>query len=96
MLAPSVMRVKLWIMLGNILDFYFLPMVGMALPGVLNPPPPPGIQLNVATTRARREIGSRFRDVVLAPGLCQNPTLTTTTDDGASEAIVTYKVSSPD
>jgi len=57
---------------------------------------PPGIQLNAVTTRTRREIGSRVRDVVLALALCHNVTPTTTTDEGASEATVTYQASSPD
>jgi len=56
----------------------------------------PGIQLNAATTRTRREIGSRVRDVVLALALCHNVTPTTATDEGASEATVTYQASSPD
>lgn len=57
---------------------------------------PPAIRLNAATTRTRREIGSRVRDVVLALALCHNVTPTTATDEGASEATITYQASSPD
>lgn len=52
----------------------------------------PGVQLDVATTKAGSEIGSRVRDVVLA--LCHNVTLTTNTYAGALEATVTYQASS--
>lgn len=47
------------------------------------------------TTRSRREIGSRVRDLVLALALCHNVTPTTSTDDhGKTET--TYQASSPD
>ncbi|RPB03952.1 phospholipid-translocating P-type ATPase [Choiromyces venosus 120613-1] len=51
---------------------------------------------NAATTRTRREIGSRVRDVVLALALCHNVTPTTATEEGASEPTTTYQASSPD
>ncbi|KAF2711131.1 phospholipid-translocating P-type ATPase [Pleomassaria siparia CBS 279.74] len=47
-----------------------------------------------STTRTRREIGSRVRDVVLALALCHNVTPTTEEEDG--ETITTYQASSPD
>lgn len=48
------------------------------------------------TTRTRREIGTRVRDVVLALALCHNVTPTTTTEEGSTEATTTYQASSPD
>ncbi|KAI5837824.1 P-type ATPase-like protein [Morchella snyderi] len=48
------------------------------------------------TTRTRREIGTRVRDVVLALALCHNVTPTTTTEEGATEATTAYQASSPD
>ncbi|KAK5993661.1 Phospholipid-transporting ATPase NEO1 [Cladobotryum mycophilum] len=50
--------------------------------------------VNVGTTRTRREIGSRVRDVVLALALCHNVTPTTETEDG--KEITSYQASSPD
>lgn len=49
---------------------------------------------NVGTTRTRREIGSRVRDVVLALALCHNVTPTTETENG--ETVTSYQASSPD
>ncbi|KAK0626501.1 hypothetical protein B0T14DRAFT_492812 [Immersiella caudata] len=49
---------------------------------------------NVGTTRTRREIGSRVRDVVLALALCHNVTPTTEEEDG--EVVTSYQASSPD
>ncbi|KAI1810928.1 phospholipid-translocating P-type ATPase [Poronia punctata] len=46
------------------------------------------------TTRTRREIGSRVRDVVLALALCHNVTPTTDEEDG--QTITSYQASSPD
>ena len=46
------------------------------------------------TTRTRREIGSRVRDVVLALALCHN--VTPSTEVEAGQSIVTYQASSPD
>ena len=46
------------------------------------------------TTRARREIGSRVRDVVLALALCHNVTPTTQEENGQN--VTTYQASSPD
>ncbi|KAI0398274.1 phospholipid-translocating P-type ATPase [Xylariaceae sp. FL0594] len=46
------------------------------------------------TTRTRREIGSRVRDVVLALALCHNVTPTTEEEDGRS--VTSYQASSPD
>lgn len=47
-----------------------------------------------STTRTRREIGSRVRDLVLALALCHNVTPSTEDDEGRS--ITTYQASSPD
>lgn len=47
-----------------------------------------------STTRTRREIGSRVRDLVLALALCHNVTPTTEEADG--HKITTYQASSPD
>ena len=47
-----------------------------------------------STTRTRREIGSRVRDLVLALALCHNVTPSTEEDEGQS--ITTYQASSPD
>jgi phospholipid-translocating ATPase len=46
------------------------------------------------STRTRREIGSRVRDVVLALGICHNVTPTMEEVDG--ETITSYQASSPD
>ena len=50
--------------------------------------------LSGTTTRTRREIGSRVRDVVLALALCHN--VTPTTKDENSHSITAYQASSPD
>lgn len=47
-----------------------------------------------STTRTRREIGSRVRDLVLALALCHNVTPSTEDDEGQS--VTTYQASSPD
>ena len=47
-----------------------------------------------ATTRTRREIGSRVRDVVLALALCHNVTPTTQEENGRN--VTAYQASSPD
>ncbi|KAK3169501.1 hypothetical protein OEA41_008884 [Lepraria neglecta] len=47
-----------------------------------------------STTRTRREIGSRVRDLVLALALCHNVTPSTEDQDGHS--VTTYQASSPD
>ena len=47
-----------------------------------------------STTRTRREIGSRVRDLVLALATCHNVTPTTEEADGQS--FTTYQASSPD
>ncbi|KAL8818281.1 MAG: hypothetical protein Q9191_007977, partial [Dirinaria sp. TL-2023a] len=47
-----------------------------------------------STTRSRREIGSRVRDLVLALALCHNVTPTTEEEEGLS--FTTYQASSPD
>lgn len=49
---------------------------------------------NVGTTRTRREIGSRVRDVVLALALCHNVTPTAEEEDG--KTVTSYQASSPD
>jgi len=46
------------------------------------------------TTRTRREIGSRVRDLVLALALCHN--VTPSTEEEAGHSITTYQASSPD
>lgn len=46
------------------------------------------------TTRTRREIGARVRDVVLALALCHNVTPTTDEEDG--KTVTSYQASSPD
>lgn len=48
-----------------------------------------------STTRTRREIGSRVKDVVLALALCHNVTPTTTTNEAGAEETA-YQASSPD
>lgn len=50
--------------------------------------------MGTSTTRTRREIGSRVRDLVLALALCHNVTPTTDEEDGTS--FTTYQASSPD
>jgi len=47
-----------------------------------------------SSTRTRREIGSRVRDVVLALALCHNVTPTIEEENG--EPVTTYQASSPD
>lgn len=47
-----------------------------------------------STTRTRREIGSRVRDLVLALALCHNVTPSTNEENGQSS--ITYQASSPD
>lgn len=47
-----------------------------------------------STTRTRREISSRVRDLVLALALCHN--VTPSTEEGAGHSITTYQASSPD
>jgi phospholipid-translocating ATPase len=47
-----------------------------------------------STTRTRREIGSRVRDLVLALALCHN--VTPTMEDVDGKNVVTYQASSPD
>ncbi|MCJ1400393.1 putative aminophospholipid-translocase [Xylographa trunciseda] len=47
-----------------------------------------------STTRTRREIGSRVRDVVLALALCHNVTPTTEEENG--HTVTAYQASSPD
>ncbi|KFA77786.1 hypothetical protein S40288_00472 [Stachybotrys chartarum IBT 40288] len=49
---------------------------------------------NVGSTRTRREIGTRVRDVVLALALCHNVTPTTDVEDG--KEVISYQASSPD
>lgn len=47
-----------------------------------------------STTRTRREIGSRVRDLVMALALCHN--VTPTTEEEAGHSFTTYQASSPD
>ncbi|PGH00664.1 phospholipid-translocating ATPase [Blastomyces parvus] len=54
-----------------------------------------GAQTGLAsTTRTRREIGSRVRDIILALALCHN--VTPTTDEQNGEKVTAYQASSPD
>ncbi|KAL1955831.1 hypothetical protein VTO42DRAFT_8070 [Malbranchea cinnamomea] len=48
----------------------------------------------IVTTRTRREIGSRVRDLILALSLCHN--VTPTVDEEEGRKITTYQASSPD
>ncbi|RDA88213.1 hypothetical protein CP532_0341 [Ophiocordyceps camponoti-leonardi (nom. inval.)] len=50
--------------------------------------------VNVGTTRTRRDIASRVRDVVLALALCHNVTPTVDNEDGRQ--VTSYQASSPD
>ena len=47
-----------------------------------------------STTRTRREIGSRVRDLVLALALCHN--VTPSTEEIDEHSVITYQASSPD
>ena len=47
-----------------------------------------------STTRTRREIGSRVRDLVLALALCHN--VTPSTEDDGGQSVTAYQASSPD
>ena len=47
-----------------------------------------------SSTRTRREIGSRVRDLVMALALCHN--VTPTTEEEAGHSFTTYQASSPD
>ncbi|KAI5798151.1 phospholipid-translocating P-type ATPase [Pyronema domesticum] len=58
--------------------------------------PSTGPAAHSSTTRTRREIGTRVRDVVLALALCHNVTPTTATEEGSTEQTTTYQASSPD
>ena len=49
---------------------------------------------NASTTRTRREIGSRVRDLVLALALCHN--VTPSMEDVNGQSVTTYQASSPD
>ncbi|KAF4586061.1 phospholipid-translocating P-type ATPase [Ophiocordyceps camponoti-floridani] len=49
---------------------------------------------NVGTSRTRRDIASRVRDVVLALALCHNVTPTVDSEDGRQ--VTSYQASSPD
>ena len=57
-------------------------------------PSTPFIAPSTSTTRTRREIGTRVRDVVLALALCHNVTPTIEEEDGVVQT--TYQASSPD
>lgn len=50
--------------------------------------------VNASTTRTRREIGSRVRDLVLALALCHN--VTPSMEEVNGEGVTTYQASSPD
>ena len=57
--------------------------------------PSAGLSAGVGTTRTRREIGLRVRDLVLALALCHNVT-PTTEEDESGQPITAYQASSPD
>jgi len=57
-------------------------------------PSTPYVVTTTSSTRTRREIGSRVRDLVLALALCHNVTPTVEEVDGQS--IASYQASSPD
>lgn len=57
--------------------------------------PSSGFSSASGTTRTRREIGLRVRDLVLALALCHNVTPTTEEDD-TGQPVTTYQASSPD
>ncbi|RDW89119.1 phospholipid-transporting ATPase-1 [Coleophoma cylindrospora] len=63
-------------------------------PSVLITPSSNFASANTATTRTRREISSRVRDVVLALALCHNVTPTIEEENGRT--ITSYQASSPD
>lgn len=50
--------------------------------------------IGASTTRTRREIGSRVRDLVLALALCHN--VTPSTEEIDEHSFITYQASSPD
>lgn len=50
--------------------------------------------INASTTRTRREIGSRVRDLVLALALCHN--VTPSTEEVNGQSVTNYQASSPD
>lgn len=50
--------------------------------------------VGTSTTRTRREIGSRVRDLVLALALCHN--VTPSTEEVGEHSFITYQASSPD
>lgn len=52
------------------------------------------VPIGSSTTRTRREIGSRVRDLVLALALCHN--VTPSTEEMNEHSFITYQASSPD
>ncbi|KAF2755652.1 phospholipid-translocating P-type ATPase-like protein [Pseudovirgaria hyperparasitica] len=62
--------------------------------GVLVTPATVSTGPSTASTRARREISARVRDVVLALALCHN--VTPTNEEEAGKTVTTYQASSPD
>ena len=65
-----------------------------ATPSLVTPSTTVASTTNVGSTRTRREIGSRVRDVVLALALCHN--VTPTTDEENGQLVTSYQASSPD
>ena len=63
--------------------------------GMLFTPSGSGFSGLSGTTRTRREIGVRVRDLVLALAVCHNVTPTSEEDD-TGKPIITYQASSPD
>ena len=63
---------------------------------LVTPSSTPAAAANTGTARARREIGTRVRDVVLALALCHNVTPTTDQDDETGHTVTSYQASSPD
>ncbi|KAL3422715.1 phospholipid-translocating P-type ATPase [Phlyctema vagabunda] len=63
-------------------------------PSVLITPSSNFTATSTSTTRTRREIGSRVRDVVLALAICHNVTPTIEEENG--QTVTSYQASSPD
>jgi phospholipid-translocating ATPase len=62
--------------------------------GALVSPSTPFNITATSTTRTRREIGSRVRDLVMALAICHN--VTPTTDEVDKQTVTSYQASSPD
>ncbi|RSL93165.1 hypothetical protein CEP52_013400 [Fusarium oligoseptatum] len=74
--------------------FYIPPSTDRASNNMLITPSSTYSSTTTGTTRTRREIGTRVRDVVLALALCHNVTPTVDIEDG--KEVTGYQASSPD